>query len=485
MKRKLYILFLGLLIIGCAVHRPQPVELPVSPPAVYGEKTVPGPLLERWWEAFGDAQLNRFMEEAFSGNLDLAQGTARLDAVRAVLKSTGAARWPALNGQGEWSREDTPSFFGNNTGNSYRLSLAAAFELDLWRKEQSRTHAAALDAGAAEEELKSIYLSLTANLADLYYLAAEEREQLHLTGKTIESFAETARRVERRYREGLVPAIDLYQARQNLATAQARRPLFQKSLAETEHALALLLGRYPEDDLTGTVTLPESPAVFSAGLPADLLARRPDVKAALLRVHASDARVAAAIADRFPSIDLAANYGKSSFAFSTGDIAGTFWKVIADAATPILDGGRRRAEVERNRALFQENLARYQKTVLTAFQEVEDALVRNRTTEERIARLKEKVAASGGALRLSLYRYLEGLSDYLPVLTAQASNFDAESELLSARRQLISDRITLARALGGGWMGENIKKQKLNTKNTEHKAKKQKLEKDNPYASSR
>ncbi len=457
MKVKTTFIFLGFLISGCAVHRPLPVELFLTPPPLYGEPAAAGLPLERWWEAFGDERLNQLMEEAFVQNLDLARGAARLDAARAVLRATGAVRRPSLNAQGQWSREDTPSFFGNNTGDSYGLSLAAAFEVDLWRKERSRMDAAAFDAEAAGEDLKALYLTLSANIADLYYLAAEERGQLHLTDQTIEFFAETARRIEERYKEGLVPALDLYQARRNLAAAKARRPLFEKTLAETEHALAILLGRYPEKNVSGSITLPAIPAAFPAGLPSDLLTRRPDVKAALLRVKSSDARVAAAIADRFPSMDLAANYGKSSLAFSTGDITGIFWKVIADATVPMLDGGRRRAEVVRNKAELAESLARYRQTVLTAFQEVEDALVRNRTTEERIAKLKEKVNARDAVLRLSRERYFEGLSDYLPVLEAQAAGSDSRSELLSARRQLISDRITLARALGGGWMEEKMR----------------------------
>ncbi|NOY53089.1 MAG: efflux transporter outer membrane subunit [Deltaproteobacteria bacterium] len=476
MKTKVLFWIPVFMIIGCTVHRPQPVPLPVNPPESYDEPGNAGPPLQRWWEAFGDKRLNRLMEEAFSGNLDLAQGVARLDAARAVLRSTSAARFPSLDSRGEWSRENTPGFFGNNTGRSYRLSLAAAFEVDLWRKEASRTRAAALDAAAAREDLKTLYLTLASNLADLYYLAAEQKEQLQLTDRTIAAFADTSLRVERRYREGLVPALDLDQARQNLAAVKAGRPLIEKTLRETEHAFALLLGRYPEEDITGVVALPEIPMGFPAGLPSKLLAHRPDVAAALARVKAADARTAAAIADRFPSINLAADYGNSSIAFSTGDIVGNFWKIIGNVAAPLLDGGRRRAAVKRNRALFRESLARYQQTVLTAFREVEDALVRNRTTEERIAGLQEKVAASRATLRLSLDRYLAGLSDYLPVLTAQAASFDSQSELLSARRQLISDRITLARSLGGEWMEKEMKDQKTKNTNTT---------KDNPHASTR
>jgi len=463
------------LIVGCAVHPPQEVSLPTDPPASYGERKSAGQPIERWWETFGDERLNRLMDEAFSGNLDLAQGMARLDAARAVLKSTGAARLPSLDARGEWSRENTPSFFGNNTGNSYRLSLAAAFEIDLWRKEASRTRAATLETVAAREDLKTLYLTLAANVADLYYLASEQQEQLQLTDQTIRDVSETTRRVERRYREGLVPALDLDQARRNLAAAKARRPLYEKTLQETKHALSLLAGRYPEEKVAEVVSLPEIPSAFPSGLPSTLLARRPDVVAALARVKAADARTAAAIADRFPSINLAADYGTSSLAFSTGDIQGTFWKVIADAAAPLLDGGRRRAEVARSRALFRESLARYRQTVLTAFREVEDALVRNRTTEERITALREKVETDNAALRLSLDWYLDGLSDYLPVLAAQVASYTSRSELLDARRQLISDRITLARTLGGDWMEKEMTEQKAEIE----------TDKDNSHASAR
>ena len=265
--------------------------------------------------------------------------------------------------------------------------------------------------------------------------------------------------MERRYREGLVSALDVYQARQSLAAAQARRPDFEATLATTEHALAVVIGDYPRGQTSGdVVVLPETPIAFPSGLPSQVLARRPDVAAAFHRVRASDARVAAAIADRFPSINLLGAWGRSSSAFSTGDIKGEFWTLLADLALPVVDGGRRRAEADRARAEFKESLARYEETVLTAFQEVEDALAVNRATEERIARLEEEAEAAAGALRTSMERDLQGLSDYLPVLTAQASHFTAQRLLLAARRQLISDRIGLARALGGDWMTEEAEK---------------------------
>jgi len=462
-KRILPVLSLVCLLpTGCSLHTPGTIELPSPPPAGYREaaaEPVPAPFPGRWWRQFEEPRLNALMATAFADNLDLARTRARLDQATAALGVSRAGQWPTLTLQGESRRESSPGFFGRDTGTSHRLSLAAGFELDLWRKLASRTEATRLDFAASREEVKTLYLTLSAQIADLYFLAVEQRAQLALADRNIAAFADTLQRVRRRYREGLVPALDVYQARQSLAAAQARRPDFVNRLAQTEHALAVLVGRYPGERVAGKVSvLPAIPEQFPAGLPSQLLTRRPDVRAALLRLKASDARIAAAIADRFPSFNLLGNYGHQDTAFSTGDIVGSFWNIALDLAQPLLDGGRRRAEVERSRAVFRENLANYRQSVLTAFQEVEDALVANRTDERRIARLEERVAASEAALRLALDRYLQGLSDYLPVLTAQGAQFDAQSQLLAARRQLVADRITLARVLGGQWMDQELQK---------------------------
>lgn len=464
MKRNgslLFLLFIvSIVLTCCAVHRPQPVGPREKLPAGYIEHA--GPPSEalaagRWWETFDDASLSALMEESFDGNLDLVQSIALFKQLQAVRRQAASFQYPSLDAEGQAGRSRQPGIFGDDTGNSYSLSLAAGYEVDLWSRIESAADAATLEAAASREDVKSLYVTLSAELADLYYLAVEQRAQLDLTDGTIASFTETLDLVRSRYLQGLVPPLDVYQARQNLSFAKSSRPLFQANLAVTEHAIAVLTGSYPERGLAGTLAeLPETPAAFPAGIPSQVLSRRPDVRAAFLRVKASDARVAEAIADRFPSINLLGSYGTSKTAFSSGDISGVFWNVFASVIQPVIDGGRRRAEVERTEARFEEDLARYQKTVLTSVQEVEDALIRNRMTEERIRYLEERVEATAGSLRLSKERYLLGLSDYLPILTAQASNFTAESQLLAARRQLISDRISLVRALGGEWVEEEV-----------------------------
>ncbi len=256
---------------------------------------------------------------------------------------------------------------------------------------------------------------------------------------------------------GLVPAVDMYQARQSLFGAKAARYLFEARLAEAEHAIGVLLGRYPERNPDGSIeTLPPAPELFAVGIPAELISQRPDLQAALQRIEAADARVAVAIADRFPSISISGNYGSLRQEVTAGLLKGEFWSLLGSLALPVIDGGRRRAEVERKEAALREAVAGYQEKVLLAFQEVEDALVNNYATEQRVARLDETAQATGATLRLSTNRYLAGLVDYLPVLTAQRIDFEVRSKLLAAQRQLLASRISLARALGGAWMQETM-----------------------------
>ena len=456
----IYAILLATFFSGCSIHRKQAITPPSPVPDSFARQEIPPAEslpIGRWWETFEDEDLNALMKEALANNLDLARSFARMEQFEAVTRQARSVQYPFLNASGEAGRSRQPGILGSDTGNSYSLSLAAGYEVDLWGRNRSGVMAAMLEERASREDIRSLFISLSADLVDLYYLAVEERAQIDLTDGTIASFENTVDLVTRRYLQGLVSALDVYQARQNLSFAKASRPVFEANLATAEHAIAVLLGRYPDRSLAGNVAeLPETPEAFPAGIPSQVLARRPDVQAEFLRVQASDARVAQAIADRFPSFNLLGNYGTSRTSFSTGDVTGVFWNLLASAALPVIDGGRRKAEVVRSEAEFREILSRYRKKVLTSFQEVENALVNNRTTEERIRQLEERVDATAGALRLSLDRYLLGLSDYLPILAAQSADFTARSQLLAAKRQLVSDRISLARALGGDWMEEEM-----------------------------
>jgi NodT family efflux transporter outer membrane factor (OMF) lipoprotein len=445
---------------GCTLHEPSKVSLPVDPPPRYlanQEKETSNAPIGRWWLTFQDEELNRLMDELFRQNLELTQLVARLEQVESLIRINQSAQRPILSADGNLSRSRQPGLNDDFTGNTEQLSLVAGFELDLWGKLKARTDAARLDYAAGQEDLQTLYIGLSARLADLYFLAVEQRAQIALNDKLFASYVDTAQRVERRYRLGLAPAIDMYQSRQTQTAARAIRYLYEARLAEAEHAISVLLGRYPEQNKNGAlVELPAAPELPEVGVPADLLNNRPDLRAALTRVGAADQRVAAAIADRFPAISLTGSYGTLRQDVAAGLLTGEFWSLLGNLTMPIVDGGRRRAEVDRQEAALREAVAVYQQTVLSAFKEVEDALANNYATAQRVAELAKTAQSTGATLRLSTERYLAGLDDYLPVLTAQRSDFETRSNLLSAQRQLLTDRISLGRALGGVWMREEM-----------------------------
>ncbi|MBW2370052.1 MAG: efflux transporter outer membrane subunit [Deltaproteobacteria bacterium] len=444
-----------LLVCGCAVHEPREATLNISPPDAFVQQPVPGksiPDTGNWWETFNDPTLNRLIDLALKNNLDLSQAFSRLRQLEAIAQKSRSVRLPRVSLSGSASRSRQLGAAGEVTGNSYSLSVAAGYEVDLWRRLASAADAREFEAWATAEDINSLYLTISARVADFYYLIVAQRAQLELVDRTVAARTDTLDLVETRFREGMAPALDLYQARQNLAGVGTRRPGIEASLARSAHALSILLASYPNPGIGGDLAaLPDMASAFPAGLPSQLLIRRPDIRAQLLRVSAADRDIGVAVADRFPSVNLLADAGKVGTDFGTS-LSATIWSMAGNLAMPIIDWGGRKAEVARTEAVFAEQLAEYQQTVLTAFREVEDALVNNRTDMETIHRLEIQADAAESAMRLSTDRYLDGLSDYLPVLDAQTRHFDVESALLSARQQLISDRISLARALGGNWV---------------------------------
>ncbi len=250
------------------------------------------------------------MDEAFKHNLDIVQAYERLQQSLAIADKAGASRGPVLNIESSGTRARQ----AGATTNTFKLSAAASFEIDLWNKLGSKGSAAQLDSLAYKEDLKSLYISITAQIADLYFLAVEQRAQIALSDNTIQSYQETLDKVDKRYRQGLVPSIDLYQARQNLSSAKAQLPVFEQNLATTLNALSVLTGRFPDTKIGGSSKELNCVPKFSIGIPSELLSKRPDIRAAYIRLNADDKRVGAAVADRFPSFNLVGTYGGASTA---------------------------------------------------------------------------------------------------------------------------------------------------------------------------
>lgn len=458
----------GMALLCSCAHIPEGTAvLPVAVPESYGLATGGEAYPDRWWTAFQDEKLNGLVHEALGGNFGVRQAQHRLEQAQAVARRAGAERIPQLSLQGSAARgrtlgSDATGTTVLQTGSQFGLNLAASYEVDLWGRVSAMKRAAALDAQTARDNLDTAAMTLVAQIVDTWYLLASLDSRLALLRGQLESTADQVRLLELRFETGHATAVDVLQQREQFAALRTLEPRLEAALATGRHQLAVLLGRPPQSshDLA-PVGLPMLPALPSTGLPADLLEKRPDVRAALNAVRAENERVAAALADRLPALRLTASAG-----YSAPDAAELFdnwlWNIAGNLLAPIIDGGRRRAEVDRSRAVARERLARCGEVLLNAMREVEDALVNESKQAELIARQAEQHDLARQTLNQARFRYERGLSDYLPVLTALGREQSVARDLVTARRDHLSYRIQLYRALGGDWMQAELDDVALN-----------------------
>ncbi len=457
---------------GCAGWRaarqpeiavPEAFRQPHVPGAVKGDRI--------WWTAFGDTTLDRLMEEALADNLTLAQALARLRQLAAARTMAQATWFPWITAQGTWTESGTVEEGKEVSGGGvvpgvgsamvatsaprFAVGLAASYELDLWGRLWSSRDAATADWHAGASDVDAVLLTLSAQVARTYFSLVELRLQDRLLKETVAAYEDSYALVSARYQQGLTASVDVYQAQTNLAAARAQRSQVAASLARAEHELSVLLGRYPRQEIVpaGERGVPASPDSVPPGLPSDLIQRRPDVRAAYWRLLAADRRAAEAVAQRLPTFSLTASITGSDDELSDAfDPAHMIWKTVGNLVLPVFEAGRRKANAERAEAAWEGALAAYEQAVLTAFREVEDALVAGRRQRETVTHLEAQVRAARATLRVATDRYLQGVSDYLPVMVAQSAHLNAQRGLLSAQRALADARVALVTALGGGWM---------------------------------
>jgi outer membrane protein, multidrug efflux system len=402
----------------------------------------------RWWLSFEDAELDRLVTLALDGNPSLRATWDRLAQARAVARREGAARGPALDASADAS---TAWRHPGGDGDSFSIGLAASYELDLWGRIRGAVDAARLDAKGAEADLDAAAITLVASLAGAWYELVEQRGQLALLEQQSAVNEQVLELVTLRFRQGRAGAADVLRQRQLAEQTRGSAEDVRSRIAVLEHQIAVLAGRAPGGlSLSVRADLKPLPPLPSTGLPAELIQRRPDVHSAYLAVGAANGRLAAAIAEQYPRIDLSANL--STVASAPGDLFANWLASLAGQIVgPLVDSGRRAAEVERHRALLSERLNAYEDAVLTALAEVEDALVREARQHDKVASLERQVKLADQVIDRLQNRYTQGATDYIDVLTALSSQQSAARQLLTARRELIGFRIDLARALAGGW----------------------------------
>jgi multidrug efflux system outer membrane protein len=389
-------------------------------------------------------------------NKDLAIAVARVEETRALLGFVRADQFPQLGVSAAAGRGNTVPGSGaiGSVSDNYILAGDLSYEIDLWGKIRRSTEAARADLMATIEARHVVTATLIADVASIYLLLLDLDERLRVAERTLGTRQDALAIIEARFQRGIVPLIDVNQAQIEKADAKAELLALQRENQQAENMLNVLLGRHPANiDRSRNFGNMLVPPDIPAGLPSELLERRPDIRRAERQLAAQTARIGVAEALRFPSLSLTGTLGLASndlSGFVSGD--NKIWSLSGNLLGPVFDGGRNRSRVEAEVARTEQALQRYELTILQAFQEVEDALVAIRTfKEEALARDEQHIAAQSAAF-LSRARYDGGVTSYLEVLESERSLFRAELQASSTRREYLVSIVNLYKALGGGWL---------------------------------
>lgn len=481
---------LALITTGCHIApkyaRP---DLPTAPPAAYKESQPGSPQAQaggwkqanpqdemvrgKWWEIFGDPDLNALEESLNIDNQNIKQSFENYMAARAAVRSARASLFPTISASTSYNATATAGGTSNSTIGStniiggkgysatYELPVSVSWEPDLFGKIRNsiRVHANAAQVSAAN--LANEQLSEQASLAQYYFQIRGQDALQELYNDTIKAYTDSLRLTRTLYKTGIDSEQDVAQAETNLREAEANAVSIATTRAQYEHAIALLLGRP-----AGNFSLPSKPLVTNVpviptGIPSQLLERRPDIAAAERTVAEANAQIGVGKAAYYPTISISSSGGsQSSEILKLLDYSSLFWSLGASASETLLDFGARRANVQQYEAQYRADAAAYRQTVLNAFKEVEDYLVASRQLAEQIQRQQLAVAAAQRYETLATTRYKTGIDTYLNVLTAQNNVLSTQQTLTTLKTQQMTTAVQLVTALGGGWNASELPSEK-------------------------
>ena len=452
--------------MGCAAKIDQPVRpFSVQPPAAWSAApAAAAPVAEGvdWWAYFGDAGLDGAISEALTHNKDLTTAAARIELAQAQARIAGAPLLPSLSTSLSRNRQrinfiglpipgredDVLSSINTNIG----LSLNLNWEADVWGKLKSSQLAALADVEAVETDLEGARLSLTGQTAKAWFAAIEAKRQLQLALASLESFRVSSERVRARFESGVRPSLDLRLALTAVDRAEGAVQQRRQILDATVRQLEILMGKYPAAAYELAEDLPDAPRGVPAGLPAELVSRRPDLVAQERRLLAADARIAQSKAALRPSFSLTGATGTATNQLQELLNGQVFvWSLIGGLTQPIFNNGRLKAEVRQSEARAREAAALYENAALNAYREVEVALAADRFLSEQETALDTATRQAIKAQDLAEERYRSGLADIITVLDAQRTAIDSESQWLAVRRARLDNRVDLHLALGGSF----------------------------------
>jgi multidrug efflux system outer membrane protein len=411
---------------------------------------------QAWLHDFQQPQLLALVEEALQHNADLRRAAARLSQAAAEARIAGAEQIPSAELGLDGRRQQISTFGPQSTGGvrfeNYDLQLNLSWEIDLWGQLRDRSAAALAEMEAQQAEFIGARLSIAAQVCKRWFNHMEAQQQVALSEKTTRSYRANLHTIAARFQRGLSSGLELRRMRSQTASAEAELEMRRRTLDRTTRQLESLLGRYPDASLTSTADLPELPLAIPAGLPAELLTRRPDLVAAERRLAAAEATWHSARKQRLPAIRLTASGGRASQDFDNllnSDFS--VWSLGANLTQPIFQGGRIRASIDRSASLREQAAAQYHNTALQAFLEVESTLAAETHLLREYQLLSLAAEQASAAETLAAKRYRDGTSDFLNTLDAQRSAAQARSKRLALRNRLLQNRIDLYLALGGAF----------------------------------
>jgi outer membrane protein, multidrug efflux system len=446
-------LLLGACSVGPAYKRPDippPTEWREAPP---NDNAGVWPSAE-WWHGFGSQTLDELIAEAQRSNDDLAAAIARVEEADAQARIAGAALLPAVNFGADASRQRAQvTGVGPETYNAFSPAFSASYELDFWGKNRAAHASALATALASHYDKETVALTVISSVASTYFQALEFRDRLQVAHDNLANGEKILHGLQLEQTAGIATGLDVAQQETAVALLYAAIPPLQQQFRQSVAALAVLIGKNPEsiDVDTGTLNTLTSPQVLD-GMPSSLLARRPDVAESEQQLISANADITVARAALFPSIELTASGGYASSALaSLISPANRIWSLGAGLTQPIFQGGALRGQVVFSDAHYRELLSAYHKAVLSAFSNVESALVAAQQTQEQQTRQQEAVKQARRAFQFAQTQMSAGTVNILTVLNTENALFTAQDELVQIQFLHLQSMVDLYTALGGGW----------------------------------
>ncbi|MCX7099851.1 MAG: efflux transporter outer membrane subunit [Methylococcales bacterium] len=476
MIRRPLALALALLMSGCTVgpdYKPPVVPVPKQWSGTGADQTgslAHAKLAEHWWKTFNDPVLDRLITDAIAANLDLKQALLRVKEARAQRWTILASGLPSLSAKSNVSRRFNNSAaasqsggsssagggfgIGNQVTNIFQMGFDAQWELDFFGGVRRAIEAADANVGGEIENSRDVLVTLLGEVAANYITLRANQQLAAITQENLHAQQETVKLTKIRYDAGFSSVLEVAQAQSLLSSTEANLPVYEAVAEQTIHTLSVLLGRQPNAlalRLANPGPVPHTAATAITELPSELLLRRPDIRHAERQIAAANANVGVATAELYPRVNLAAFLGLQNMRITDFTPIGKSWSTASSLTLPIFNWGKINANIDSKKALSEQAQLAYQATVLTAFKEVEDALVAYRKEQQRQQSLVEAVAASQLAVDMAEERYHKGLTMFLDVLQTQQTLYQSQRNQVDSAAQLATDRVALYKALGGGW----------------------------------